>query len=135
MAPDGGVIDLLGMAHVNHVAGVHFPPGPLPQWGQRAMRAFDETSASSGWGQLSRSSLRISLIAHRCYTYHRSDLKAAVLSGTLDLIVLHSPAYWPLLGMCGASQNQRCSGRTIWLHGFGQGLLVMCIARGPRCWW
>ena len=76
MAPDGSVIDLLGMAHVNHVAGVHFPPGPLPQWGQRAMRAFDETSASSGRGQLNRSSLRLRFIAHQCYTYHRSDLKA-----------------------------------------------------------
>ena len=109
-APGGSVVDLLGMAHVKHVAGVHFPPDPLPRWGQLAARAFDETSASlggrGGGGQLNRSSLRLSYVTHQCYTYHGSTLKAAVLSGTLDLIVLHSPAYWPLLGMCGASHNR-----------------------------
>ena len=30
--PDGSVIDLLGVARTNHVAGVHLPPDPLPPW-------------------------------------------------------------------------------------------------------
>ena len=41
-APGGSVVDLLGMAHVKPVAGVHFPPEPLPQWGRLAARAFNQ---------------------------------------------------------------------------------------------
>lgn len=91
--PDGSVIDLLGVARTNHVAGVHFPPDPLPPWGHRAMRAF---------GNLASTSSQVRFVSHQCYTYQRSALEAAVIGGTFDLIVLHSPAYWPLLGMCGA---------------------------------
>ena len=98
-APDGSVVDLLGMANVKHVAGVHFPPEPLPQWGRLAARAFDKTA-------LKNSSLRVSYIKHECYSYHGSGLKAAIQTGTIDLLLLHSPAYWPLLGMCGPSHNR-----------------------------
>lgn len=97
MEPDGSVVDLLGVARRNHVPGVHFPPDPLPPWGHRAMRAF---------GDLAPTSSQVRFVSHQCYTYQRSALKEAVIGGTFDLIVLHSPAYWPLLGMCGASHNR-----------------------------
>lgn len=95
--PDGSVVDLLGVARTKHVAGVHFRPNLLPPWSQRAMRAFDDFSSTS---------IQIRLVSHQCFAYERSALKAAVIGGTYDLVVLHSPAYWPLLGMCGASHNR-----------------------------
>lgn len=97
--PDGSVVDFLGMAHTKHVAGVHFPPEPLPQWGRLAARAFDDKTPRN-------SSFRVSYVRHECYSYRESSLQAAVQTGSFDLLLLHSPAYWPLLDMCGRWHNR-----------------------------
>lgn len=91
----GQILDVLGMRGQPPQVGRELPPRTeLPQWGHAAAQLLNLTKQRAHANQLV-----VNYFTSTCYDIPQS-LKMALTIDRYDLLVLHLPAFWPMMSMC-----------------------------------